>query len=122
MAKPPKDPQKDLLSRRQYLVDLSMVPLLDELRDDLPKGSLLVPETLDKLLRLEQPTDELAGVLSAAVMPNDPTSFEREQFTITSKQLRDWQSRRRRKELSENVQWNLEPLDGAGPDSFIGER
>jgi Histidine kinase len=36
MAKPPKDPQKDLLSRRQYLVDLSIVPLLDELRDDLP--------------------------------------------------------------------------------------
>jgi hypothetical protein len=89
MAKPPKDPQKDLLSRRQYLVDLSMVPLLDELRDDLPTGSLLVPEMLDKLLRLEQPTEELAEVLSAAVMPNDPTSFEREQFTITSKQLRE---------------------------------
>jgi hypothetical protein len=87
MANPPKDPQKDLLSRRQYLVDLSMVPLLDRLRDDLPKGSLVVPETLDKLLRLEPPGDELAAVFTAATMPNDPTAFEREQFTITPQQL-----------------------------------
>jgi len=89
MANPPKEPHKDLLSRRQYLVDLSMVPLLDRLKDDLPKGSLLVPETLDKLLRLEQPTDELAAVLTAATMPFDPTAFEREQFTITPQQLGD---------------------------------
>jgi hypothetical protein len=87
MANPPKDPQKDLLSRRQYLVDLSMVPLLDRLRDDLPKGSLLVPETLDKLLRLERSGDELAVVFTAATMPSDPTSFERKQFTITPEQL-----------------------------------
>jgi hypothetical protein len=81
------NPQKGLLSRRQYLLDLSMVTMLDAFNNDLPKNSLLVPDTLDKLLRSEQPTPKLAEVLTKATMPTDPTELERQELTITVERL-----------------------------------
>lgn len=76
------DWDSDLLSRDRYLVDLSMVSSLAELSEFLPRGSLVVPETLDRLLQSE-PSDELAELLTRAAMPPDPTSDEREEFAIS---------------------------------------
>ena len=86
MARKTVSPKHDLLSRRHYLLDLSMVPVLVGVRRNLPRGSLLVPTTLDGLLRAE-PSDELAQLLTTAAMPPDPTGIEIEAHTITQAQL-----------------------------------
>ncbi|SRR6266550_1851694 len=58
--------RKDLLSGRRYLLDLSAVPALPDLRHDLPKGFLVVSRTLDGVLS-GTPTPEIARLLRTAI-------------------------------------------------------
>lgn len=65
------DRASGLLSRRVHLLDLSMVPILDRLDPDQPKGSLLVPAALDKVLR-EEVSDPDLRRLMASLVPTVP--------------------------------------------------
>jgi hypothetical protein len=63
-----------------------MVPYLMLLRDDLPKGSILVPATLHRLL-MGQASPELAELLTIAVLPRDATEREVSELEITTDRL-----------------------------------
>ena len=82
------DLASNLLSRRRHLLDLSMVPILGLLRDDLPKNSLVVPATLDELLSGD-PSPKLAQLLTDAVMPSNPTKLELRDLNLTLPRLKE---------------------------------
>jgi len=81
------DRKADPRAGYRYLLDLSMVASRAELNGNLPPGSLLVPETLDRLLRAE-PSPQLAQLLTEAAMPDNANAVEREELAINQARLR----------------------------------
>ncbi|HEX5011120.1 MAG TPA: hypothetical protein VFY71_12040 [Planctomycetota bacterium] len=77
--------------RDEYLLDLSLVADLPNIRRRGAKIMLLVPRTLHEVLTA-QPTPELARLLSEAVLPADATPEERDRSAIGLDELRRLQA------------------------------